>query len=209
MVELFSIIKRAIVETVDTVTAKYPHITDVHVRIPGIGINNYLNGLPNQHVKNICILEYMKVMNDVLFSRTDAEILVTASEVTRGRLRDARRPVRLSLRFVEYSGLPAVANIHREELRGILDNGASRSFVREGLFTYDDSNPDGTDYYLLVNAWDNMSFIGNGGSKDGSLDGWIAGGYSYQPRFASTVWLSNLHMIPSLIDHMIPVPYHS
>jgi len=56
MVELFSIIKKAIIETVDTVTAKYPHITTVHVRIPGIGLNNYLNGFRRQPLKDLCIL---------------------------------------------------------------------------------------------------------------------------------------------------------
>jgi len=146
-------------------------------------------------------------MNDLLFSKTDAEILSSASEMTRQRL-DGTAPIRLSLRFAEYSGLPAVANSNRAQLGGILGDmspNSPRSFVREALFTYQDPAAGGSDYYLLVNAWDNMSFIGNGGSRDESLDGWIAGGYTYG-RFASTVWLSNLHMIPSLVDHIIPVP---
>jgi len=207
MVELFSIIKKAIIETVDTVTAKYPHITTVHVRIPGIGLNNYLNGFRRQPLKDLCILQFLIVMNDLLFSKTDAEILSSASEMTRQRL-DGTAPIRLSLRFAEYSGLPAVANSNRAQLGGILGDmspNSPRSFVREALFTYQDPAAGGSDYYLLVNAWDNMSFIGNGGSRDESLDGWIAGGYTYG-RFASTVWLSNLHMIPSLVDHIIPVP---
>jgi hypothetical protein len=37
---------------------------------------------------------------------------------------------------------------------------------------------------LLVNAWDNLSFIGNGGSKDNTLDGWmVSGGHA---RFSKT-----------------------
>jgi len=214
MVELFSIIKKAIVETVDIVTDKYPRVTTVHVRIPGIGLGKFLNGLrienSEENLKDICRIEFLKVMNAVLFSKTDDQILSSASDETkRRRLATQKRPIKLSLRFVEAEWWRGEAATSYNQASGFTSQTSPespRSFApSESLFDYKDPTDEGSAYYLLVNAWDNMSFIGGGGSQDESLDGWIAGGYTLTPRFASTVWLSNLHMIPSLVDHTVPV----
>ena len=141
-------------------------------------------------------------MNDLLFAKSDAEILKTAKTSVRERVSNST--LSLKLRFVEYSGLPDVAITRRDQLAHIVtqqpDSG-QRSYRQGAIFGYDHTLAN--EYFFLVNAWDPMTFIGNGGSRDGSMDGWFGGGYTHG-RFACTAWLSNLHMIPSLIDHMVP-----
>lgn len=45
---------------------------------------------------------------------------------------------------------------------------------------------------VVVNAWDNMSFIGNGGSADQSIDGYMISGRGPDRSFINTSYLHNL-----------------
>ena len=204
MIEMFAVIKRSIVETANVLIGKYPDVKTLNVWIPGIGLNNFLKALGtyDPEAMNGCILAFLKVMNDNVFSKSDAEILASANQDVKDRV--SAGTFALTLRFVEYSGLPNVARTHASELSSIVtathDSGP-RSYIHGSLFNYDRTLPN--QYFLLVNAWDPMTFIGNGGSRDPSMDGWFVGGYTHG-NFACTAWLSNLHMIPSLIEHMIP-----
>lgn len=204
MIEMFAVIKRSIVETANVLVGKYPDVKTLNVWIPGIGLNNFLKALGpyGPEAINGCILAFLKVMNDHVFSKSDAEILASANQDVKDRVSAAT--FALTLRFVEYSGLPNVAITYASGLSSIVtathDSGP-RSYIHGSLFNYDQTLPN--QYFLLVNAWDPMTFIGNGGSRDPSMDGWFGGGYTHG-NFTCTAWLSNLHMIPSLIEHMIP-----
>jgi hypothetical protein len=43
----------------------------------------------------------------------------------------------------------------------------------------------------LVNAWDTFSWIGNGGSRDASIDGWYVAGWGYGSNFINNSYLLN------------------
>ena len=207
MIELFSIIRKSIVETAEYVVRNKPDTQTLNVWIPGIGLNNFLKGLMphggGQEAIEACTYEFLKVMNDLLFAKSDLEILKTATPNVTNRV--SNNTLSLKLRFVEYSGLPPVASERKRNLKHIVtqqpDSGP-RSYRQGPIFDYDHTLAN--EYFFLVNAWDPMTFIGNGGSRDGSMDGWFGGGYT-RGGFACTAWLSNLHMIPSLIDHMVDV----
>ena len=62
-----------------------------------------------------------------------------------------------------------------------------------------DISPGSISGELMVNAWDNKSFIGNGGSDDGTIDGWMISGdgpgesfinssYTHNPFFATQLY---------------------
>lgn len=96
MEELFAVIKTAIVETADILTHNHPGINAPDVHIPGIGLNSFLKSLNSQDLKDACIFEFLKVMNDVLFAKSDAELLSNASADTKRRQRNGTFRLRLS-----------------------------------------------------------------------------------------------------------------
>ena len=54
---------------------------------------------------------------------------------------------------------------------------------------------------VVVNAWDNRSFVGNGGSHDKTIDGFVvanAGGYNND--FRNTSYHHNFFFNPSMRD---------
>jgi hypothetical protein len=50
-------------------------------------------------------------------------------------------------------------------------------------------------HVLLINAWDPVSFIGNGGAHDQSIDGMVGGGAMH--LFWSSAYLSNPQLCPT------------
>jgi hypothetical protein len=65
-------------------------------------------------------------------------------------------------------------------------------FVVKGNL-FDASIVDETSNYVLVNAWDDKSLIGNGGLQDGSIDGWIVSKFVFESNpLITTAYLHNL-----------------
>ena len=203
--EVVLLIQQAIVETVKSLAGKR-EVTQLNVRIPGIGLGNFLSGLAWHRPELIpqCRLQFYKALNE-LFAKSDNEILAGASQAVR------ERNIRINLTYVAYSrdelpdptDRPALGSLfHRNQL-GL----APMIGPHESVLDYAGPTPE--EYYLLINAWDNLSFIGNGGSSDRSLDGYFGGGIRAHAgrgavrdyTFASTSWVSNLFMIPSLASH--------
>jgi hypothetical protein len=56
--------------------------------------------------------------------------------------------------------------------------------------------------YGIVNAWDSNSFIGNGGSKDNTIDGWFVSGYGPNKNLKNSSILHN-HLLNNLYE--IPI----
>lgn len=54
--------------------------------------------------------------------------------------------------------------------------------------------------YAVVNAWDSHSFIGNGGSQDASVDGWLVSGCGPNETLRNTSYLHNPCMSPELLQ---------
>lgn len=54
--------------------------------------------------------------------------------------------------------------------------------------------------YLLVNAWDNRSFIGNGGSQDRSIDGYMVSGLGRGSSFPNSSYTHNPFFAKHLYD---------
>lgn len=52
---------------------------------------------------------------------------------------------------------------------------------------------------LVVNAWDDGSFIGNGGSHDNSMDGWTVAGYGPGSHVVNASFLHNVFFCPELL----------
>jgi hypothetical protein len=143
-------------------------------------------------------VQFFGALRDVLFQFDDRTLLQGASEQVKKRVADGSFSVNLVFASFEkhfaYTSLLA----RPSQTSPSVDVGKT-------VFTYDESAKGA--YYLLVNAWDPLSFIGNGGSRDGSLDGWFGGGYAYPKteKFACTCWLSNIFMIPELVNHAVAV----
>jgi hypothetical protein len=53
---------------------------------------------------------------------------------------------------------------------------------------------------LVVNAWDNASFIGNGGARDPTIDGWMASGVGPGGRFVNSSYTHNVFFAKQLKD---------
>jgi len=53
--------------------------------------------------------------------------------------------------------------------------------------------------YAVVNAWDSHSYIGNGGSRDASVDGWLVSGCGPNKALRNTSYLHNPCMSPELL----------
>ena len=80
-------------------------------------------------------------------------------------------------------------------------------------------DPPNDSILLIINAWDDRSFIGNGGSTDPTLDGWIVSGsaggnYSWDNKqigsnFTNACYLHNSFFHPSLFtDEQKSIPIH-
>eukprot|EP00951_Prasinocladus_malaysianus_P050416 scaffold680265_cov62-Prasinocladus_malaysianus.AAC.1 len=54
--------------------------------------------------------------------------------------------------------------------------------------------------FAVVNAWDSHSLIGNGGSQDASVDGWLVSGCGANKAFRNTSYLHNTAYNPELLD---------
>jgi hypothetical protein len=197
MIEMFAIIKQSITETVKYV--KTNGKTKLACWIPGIGLNNFLNAL-SEGDKIICRAEFYKVLN-MLFSQNDTQL-------------GASDGISIHLIYHAFGGL--IESITTNAPLIGQDTGPRRhTIVDGGVLNFDDNDP--TVYNMIVNAWDPLTFIGNGGARDRSLDGWIGGGATnksginilknFEHGFACSAWLSNLHMIPELADqsHMIGI----
>ena len=52
--------------------------------------------------------------------------------------------------------------------------------------------------YGIVNAWDSNSFIGNGGSKDPTIDGWFVAGYGPNKDLKNSSFLHNPIFNPNI-----------
>jgi len=63
------------------------------------------------------------------------------------------------------------------------------------LFNIGSQNPDET--MILVNAWDNRSYIGNGGASDPTIDGFMVSGVSAGKTFPNSSYTHN-HFISSI-----------
>lgn len=57
--------------------------------------------------------------------------------------------------------------------------------------------------YGLVNAWDSNSFIGNGGSRDPSIDGYFVAGYGENKELINSSILHNSLFNPDLLCNVI------
>ena len=197
MIEMFAIIKQSIKETVEY--AKTNGKTKLACWIPGIGLNNFLKALSEGN-QNICREEFYKVLN-MLFSQDDTQLGASAG-------------ISIDLIYHAFGGLTELIKTNAPLIKQ--DTGPRRhTTVYGGVLNFDDNDPNV--YNMIVNAWDPLTFIGNGGARDPSLDGWIGGGATnksginilknFEHGFACSAWLSNLHMIPDLADqtHMIGI----
>lgn len=71
----------------------------------------------------------------------------------------------------------------------------------ENLMVLEPETPGMVD--MVVNAWDNRSWIGNGGSEDGSVDGYVvANAYGRNNQFRNNSYLHNHVFNPSMLDPM-------
>jgi hypothetical protein len=52
----------------------------------------------------------------------------------------------------------------------------------------------------MVNAWDNAAFIGNGMTRDHTIDGWLVAGHGPGAAIANTSYLHNVFMSPQMLD---------
>ena len=52
----------------------------------------------------------------------------------------------------------------------------------------------------IVNAWDDYSYIGNGGSRDRSIDGWLVSGTGRNVNMKNTSYLHNVFFNPELLN---------
>lgn len=57
--------------------------------------------------------------------------------------------------------------------------------------------------YGIVNAWDSNSFIGNGGSKDPTIDGWFVAGYGSNKNLINSSILHNTLFNPDLLTTIV------
>lgn len=57
--------------------------------------------------------------------------------------------------------------------------------------------------YGIVNAWDSNSFIGNGGSRDPTIDGWFVAGYGPNKDLINSSILHNPLFNPKLLSNII------
>jgi hypothetical protein len=52
----------------------------------------------------------------------------------------------------------------------------------------------------IVNSWDDYSYIGNGGSRDQSVDGWFVSGTGRNVNMKNTSYLHNVFFNPELLN---------
>jgi hypothetical protein len=53
---------------------------------------------------------------------------------------------------------------------------------------------------MIVNAWDNKSFIGNGLRRDGSIDGWLVGGWGPNENLLNSSYLHNAFFSNNILE---------
>ena len=73
-------------------------------------------------------------------------------------------------------------------------------YLKEDLFDLTGYPIELRKFLLLVNAWDPMSFIGNGGSMDSTIDGFLVSGASYGKKLMNSSFLHNVFFSTSLLD---------
>jgi hypothetical protein len=146
--------------------------TGVNIQFPFIGAGCYLKALSNNQ-KNKCINEIINA------------IMITVSKMPKN--------VKMHLCIFNPNEFDAS---HLNKLR-VFETAYSQLVVKEGnvngnVMNNLDSLSNENNLGVVVNAWDTYSFIGNGGSKDFSVDGFmVANAGGYNDHFRNTAYLHN------------------
>ena len=163
------------------VAKQQDHSDGVDIRIPMIGMGAFLSALPS-HDRIICQKIWLTALAEIL--------------------RQLPNQVHLNVCLYQPDEFGAILS----QLR-ILQQQYPHKFKlgegsRDGNILLAVPNPDDTRRTVcVVNAWDNRSYIGNGGSQDPTVDGLLvanAGGYN--PQFRNTSYLHNPFFSTGLVD---------
>ena len=134
----------------------------INLRIPLIGMGEYLNSLSSKDAGRAKHIYYEQISQVPLHKR-------------------------LKITIVEYS-----CDFKTERF--------SNGITKEYGDLFDLSHIKGSGAICLVNAWDSRSFIGNGGSKDPTIDGMMVAGIKSGKMIKNTSYLHNVFMSPSLLN---------
>ncbi len=82
----------------------------------------------------------------------------------------------------------------------------NKNLDKSGVIPWDDlfniPKQNNKEIILMVNAWDNRSFIGNGGTLDKSIDGYIVSGSGPGKKFPNSSYLHNVFFSKHLVDQV-------
>ncbi len=167
-------------------TAKYAqereNVKRVRIQMPMIGLGQFLKAIPPK-AQEACQLLFVEAMGKVLSLNPEVHLKLCIfsphdfSQTCLDRIND------LKPKYQNFS--VGLGSQDGNLLLGV-DNA-----TREN----------GNTLTCVVNAWDTRSFIGNGGSVDKTIDGFIvanAGGYNNQ--FRNTSYLHNAFFCPNVIN---------
>jgi hypothetical protein len=154
----------------------------VKIQMPMIGMGQFLKAIPLK-AQEACQLLFIEAISKVLSSNSDISLklcIYTPNDFSNNCL---ERLGNLSTKYPVFS----------------LGLGQENGNLLLGV-----ENPcidNGNTLTCVVNAWDTRSFIGNGGSRDNTIDGFIvanAGGYNNQ--FRNTSFLHNSFFCPNVLN---------
>ena len=111
----------------------------------------------------------------------------------------------ISSRFIKTSKLPLKVFLCHRDSSNVFDSvQSSDSFeISDNLF---EISNDPTTLDVIVNAWDSSSFIGNGGSKDPTIDGFVGAGLDGYIECAA--YAQNIFFLPELAYQLELVDYN-
>lgn len=162
-----------IIASVRTIIAQLPIAVEATIRIPFIGQGAYLTAIESDDVKKQCNIAYAKM------------VLHIAKELKESNV------------FSYNVALPSYSDVEFnpfEEFAKVSPASApvlTRLFRKTSLF---DAIPS-RGFTILVNAWDDKSFIGNGGFKDFTVDGMMVSGSN---GLSTTAYLQNPQFNPDI-----------
>jgi hypothetical protein len=169
--EVFQIISDA----AHCVRDKMPDKTRLVVRVPRIGLGAFLQALKNENRQ---------------------DVVRGAQKAFYRGFRKAKAPANTVFQVLDF--LDEDEALWKKITKKIT---TPKSHVRLVL---DDANlfkkPGSAKHYLVVNAWDSNSFVGNGLDQDGSIDGWLVSGSGKACNFENDSYLHNAFLSPALMD---------
>jgi len=169
---------------------------DIYMKIPKVGLGCFLGGIVDDSIKQFAHNVFYNALIEfsLKFRIKKVHLIIAIKDITRNdKVALLKYGINTDNISLSYETPPSKTIIEQVTNNGVSIHFSNNLFDLHSEIIGDESSTANgkNSLILLVNAWDSNSFIGNGGSKDGSIDGWFVSGCGPGQNTSNTSFLMN------------------